>query len=295
MGACLVYKSNYAVDRGMKPSASGFKLSEEERGMIRRPTRGVCQVLERFRLSNGSYGTFVQYTREDRGDMDDMDDMEVESFLYNLDCVMQGEIGDDASAFKKSIRNGADTASGTETVREDDEGWLDFNAIKEKADVRAVLSHFGLLGYLEEHGAELTGWCPFGDEHGNKDSFSINVEKKIFQCFACKMRGGLLDFVAKFANFGLREAAQTVQSIMGDGEKKEEKKGGRPYGVWKKEKAVCETVADEREERADIFPAVMPFSLASRLISGKKINPDCLLVLNLDAVGFEFIRPFKVN
>lgn len=51
-------------------------------------------------------------------------------------------------------------------MKEGDEGWLDFKAIKEKSDVRAVLSHFGLLEHLEEREAKLTGWCPFGDEHG---------------------------------------------------------------------------------------------------------------------------------
>jgi len=66
-------------------------------------------------------------------------------------------------------------------MKEGDEGWLDFKAIKERADTRAVLSHFGLLEHLEERGAELTGWCPFGEEHGKKDSFSMNVEKKTFK------------------------------------------------------------------------------------------------------------------
>ena len=36
-------------------------------------------------------------------------------------------------------------------------------------DVRLALSHFGLLEHLEERGAELSGWCPFGDEHGKLD------------------------------------------------------------------------------------------------------------------------------
>ena len=51
-------------------------------------------------------------------------------------------------------------------MKEGDEGWLDFKAIKEKSDTRAVLSHFGLLEHLVERGAELVGWCPFGEEHG---------------------------------------------------------------------------------------------------------------------------------
>lgn len=71
-------------------------------------------------------------------------------------------------------------------MKEGDEGWLDFKAIKEKADARAVLSHFGLLEHLEERDAELAGWCPFGDEHGKKYSFSVNVEKKRFNASPVK-------------------------------------------------------------------------------------------------------------
>ena len=173
-------------------------------------------------------------------------------------------------------------------MKEGDEGWLDFKAIKEKSDARAVLSHFGLLEHLEERGAELSGWCPFGEEHGKKDSFSMNVEKKTFQCFACKARGSLLDFVAKFRNIDLREAAQCVAS-MGGGTVGEKKSDGRPYGKSKGEGVACENVA---EASADI-PAVMSFSLASRLIIANAINPAHLLVVNMDAVGIEWQKAKK--
>jgi hypothetical protein len=74
-----------------------------------------------------------------------------------------------------SICNGADSHTGAEAIKDNDEGWLDFKAIKEKADARAVLSHFGLLEHLEERGAELVGWCPFGDEHGKLEGLGESV------------------------------------------------------------------------------------------------------------------------
>lgn len=83
------------------------------------------------------------------------------------------------SALALSISNGADTLSGAETMKESDEGWVDFKAIKESVDVRRVLSHFGLLEHLEARGAELVGWCPLGEEHGKKDSFSMNMEHQV--------------------------------------------------------------------------------------------------------------------
>lgn len=160
-------------------------------------------------------------------------------------------------------------------MKEGDEGWLDFKAIKEKMDVRLVLSRLGLLEHLEERGAELVGWCPFGDEHGKQDSFSINVEKKTFQCFACKARGSALDFIAKMKNGNLREAARWVVSVMNGEEPREKTRAGRPYG---KEEAT------PHNPKGDDIPVVMSFSIASRLIIGKKINPETLLVIDMSRV-----------
>lgn len=178
-------------------------------------------------------------------------------------------------ALALSIRNGADTLSGANIMKEGDEGWLDFKAIKEKMDVRLVLSRLGLLEHLEERSAELVGWCPFGDEHGKQDSFSINVEKKTFQCFACKARGSALDFIAKMKNGNLREAARWVVSVMNGEEPREKTKAGRPYGKGE--------VAPPTPGGGET-PAVMSFSIASRLIIGKKINPETLLVIDLSRV-----------
>lgn len=161
--------------------------------------------------------------------------------------------------------------------------WLDFKEIKARLDARAVLSHLGLLEHLEERGAEWVGWCPFGDEHGKKDSFAVNIEKKTFQCFACKARGSILDLVAQLRNCNLRGAAQLVLSVMDGGAVGEEKRGGRPYG---KAKPVGE------DQNADV-PAVMPFALASRLILQKKLDPSHWLVVNVGAFGFERVKEGK--
>lgn len=93
--------------------------------------------------------------------------------------------------------------------------WLDFEAIKASATVEGVLAHYGLLERLTRAGDELTGWCPLGTkQHGKKDSFAFNVAKKTFQCFACKQRGSVLDFVAKYQGVHLRESAEALQAIM---------------------------------------------------------------------------------
>lgn len=133
------------------------------------------------------------------------------------------------------------------------------------------------------------------------------MEKKNFQCFACKARGSVLDFVAKFQNGNLREAAHTVVSIMGVGEKEEKKSGGRPYGKSAPENTPQKVVSDRGEPVVNTgeparhpdtsgggdIPPVMSYSLASRLIIANAINPAHLLVVNMDAVGIEWKKAKK--
>lgn len=97
---------------------------------------------------------------------------------------------------------------------DDQNPWIDFKQIKESADVESVLERCGVLDGLQRQGAELFGWCPLGksDQHGKADSFAFNTQKKTFQCFACKARGSILDFVSRLQGVGLREAATFVQS-----------------------------------------------------------------------------------
>lgn len=80
-------------------------------------------------------------------------------------------------------------------------GWVDFKEIKAAIDFRAVLDHYGveLLGV----GAQLSALCPLPTHvapsigKARSTSFSINVDKKIFQCFGCGATGNVLDFVAR--------------------------------------------------------------------------------------------------
>lgn len=119
-------------------------------------------------------------------------------------------------------------------MSEENQDWLDFKSIKARVQVRPVLEHFGILEHLEERGAELVGWCPLGREHGKADSFAFNVEKRSFQCFACKARGSVLDFIAKHQDIGLRDAAKIALGLLGENpealEGKPEAAKGRPYG-----------------------------------------------------------------
>jgi hypothetical protein len=184
--------------------------------------------------------------------------------------------------------------------RESDKSdWLDFKDIKARADVRPVLEHFGILEHLEERGAELVGWCPFGKEHGKADSFAFNVEKRSFQCFACKARGSVLDFIGKHQGVGLRDAAKIALDILGDKATPQEEKRpeakGRPYG--KPDPSPARPPAKEPEVRREAKREAsqeedeaggLPFfgwDHAQFLVEAEMLDPARLVVL--DVAGLE--------
>jgi hypothetical protein len=165
--------------------------------------------------------------------------------------------------------------------------WLDFKEIKARVDVRPVLEYFGILEHLEARGAELVGWCPLGREHGKADSFSFNIEKKSFQCFACKARGSVLDFVAKHQGVSLRDAAKVALEILGeDGAamaQAEEREGkGRPYGEQPAPRPEPPRKAEAKPEAGGLF---FTWGHAEFLIQARMLDPARLVVLDVEALG----------
>jgi DNA primase len=99
---------------------------------------------------------------------------------------------------------------------------LNFKQIRAAANVADVLEHLDLLAGMTERqtkrGVELVGWCPMGTKkHGDKDSFSVNRDEKIFQCFACKSTGTILDLVKVVLELHIRDAAALVAEITAKG------------------------------------------------------------------------------
>jgi CHC2 zinc finger len=160
--------------------------------------------------------------------------------------------------------------------------WIDFQSIKDAADVERVLDHCGILEHLERRGDELVGWCPLGDEHGKADSFAFNVAKKSFQCFACKARGSILDFMRKYKESDLRTAATAIQEIMGAEGKapsppRVPARKSRPYG--KKAAGSAKRTTAENPRRA--LPDCLLWEEALALVEKGTIDPEELVVLHL--------------
>jgi DNA primase len=85
------------------------------------------------------------------------------------------------------------------------ENWVDFKAIKQQVNVRMVLDHYH-IDWLRKKADELRGRCPIHRGEG-QDTFHVNLSKNAFQCFSCKARGNVLDFVAAMEQCSVREAA----------------------------------------------------------------------------------------
>lgn len=86
--------------------------------------------------------------------------------------------------------------------------WVDFQELKDRITFAQVLERLDLLPGLERAGDELRGQCPICKKGDAKSkSFSINVSKQVFQCFACKKRGNVLDFTAAVRDTDVHRAA----------------------------------------------------------------------------------------
>jgi DNA primase len=82
----------------------------------------------------------------------------------------------------------------------------DYGAIRDQARFETVLANYGLE--TRGHGAERMIWCPFHDDR--TPSCAINLEKKVFHCFACSEKGTILDFVATMERGSIAEAARLL-------------------------------------------------------------------------------------
>ncbi len=95
--------------------------------------------------------------------------------------------------------------------------WIDFRALRACLDFAQILEHYNVE--VKAKGKQHHGFCPLPNHSGNRNSpsFSVNLEKGIFQCFGCGAKGNLLDFAALMENAdpkdgsALREVAIKLQ------------------------------------------------------------------------------------
>ena len=94
--------------------------------------------------------------------------------------------------------------------------WVSFAEVKQRVSLADVLARYGLLGTFKQRGDGLVGLCPFHRER--TPSCHISLAKNAFQCFGCKRRGNVLDFVALMEHVGVRQAALLISEWFKPGE-----------------------------------------------------------------------------
>ena len=91
------------------------------------------------------------------------------------------------------------------------ESWVDFALIRERAEFTAILARYDIA--QASHQGQISVLCPFHDDR--KPSLSVNLDRKLFHCFACQAKGDIFDFVARIERVSLPDAARIVAECCG--------------------------------------------------------------------------------
>lgn len=89
-----------------------------------------------------------------------------------------------------------------------DKSWVDFKSIKAAVSIEMLLARYN-VNWLRRKDDELRGRCPIHQGEGT-DTFHASVSKNVFNCFSCKKRGNVLDFVAAMEKCSVRDAAVKI-------------------------------------------------------------------------------------
>lgn len=148
--------------------------------------------------------------------------------------------------------------------------WVDFKELRQSVELSRVLEHYGVE--LKTKGRQAQGFCPLPTHEGNRrsPSFSVNLEKGIWQCFGCKASGNVLDFAARMEGLDpqdkgdLRKAALLVQERFTDTATGE---AGKEASAAPAKKSTPEPEAEEPSEASQhVINAPLDFEL-------KKLDP----------------------
>jgi transposase len=105
---------------------------------------------------------------------------------------------------------------------------IDFKALRQQVTIAEVLRHIGHFDCLNGNSSQLRGPCPIhGSNNPASRSFSVNLDKNLFQCFnpSCGAHGNVLDLWSAVRKLPLTEAA--VNLAMTCGIETEQRRGTR--------------------------------------------------------------------
>ena len=90
--------------------------------------------------------------------------------------------------------------------------WIDYAALKEQAEFLPVLEYYGIKTPAKATGS-IKVKCPFHDDEKPSLSVAVGVGAGKYQCFGCREKGNILDFVQAMEEGSLRDAAEKLASI----------------------------------------------------------------------------------
>jgi len=95
---------------------------------------------------------------------------------------------------------------------------IDFAALREQITIEQALSQLGHFQQLKGNATQRRGPCPIhGSQRPESRSFSVNLERNLFQCFSpeCQAHGNVLDLWAAIHKLTLYEAARHLAATFG--------------------------------------------------------------------------------
>ena len=157
--------------------------------------------------------------------------------------------------------------------------WVDFKTVREHLSFHAVLAHYGIEGH--GNGDQIKIICPFHNDH--KPSCGVNLEKQVYNCFACDAGGNALDFVAHMEGLDpnkaseLRKAALAAASTFGIDQALERPANGRT-----KAKSKARRSAEPVKAKANKTGKSKPTEKTAKDKPVKLSNQPLTFVLKLD-------------
>jgi CHC2-type zinc finger protein len=92
--------------------------------------------------------------------------------------------------------------------------WIDFKELRSKLRFSDVFRHYAVQVTVK--GERATGFCPLPTHQGQRrsPSFSVHLERGIWQCFGCQAKGNLLDFACRMEGCRGTCAVTTARSSL---------------------------------------------------------------------------------
>ena len=153
------------------------------------------------------------------------------------------------------------------------QAYIDFGFVKENASFERVLRHYDLV--VRGTGTQRSIVCPFHPD--KKPSCRVELDKKIWHCFACQASGNILEFVARMEGDAedLRAAAIKIAEVcrIATAAPRGSSAAGRQAAPHRRKGAVRPKPQQEAQTPALAPPAALQ----------GPINPPLTFALKLDA------------